>query len=238
MVGRRPRRPPSAVRLILIGGLVVAIVIAASSLSPRHLNDWDKAELIRLGIILGVGVLALAARTQPLPTMAKQATIWLALGAVLFVGYSYRDELNGVASRTIGTLVPSRGIETAPGIMRFSADDSGQFFVDAVANGVPIHFLVDTGASGIVLSQRDARRLGLLSDDLQYTARFSTANGTTRAAPVVLQSLRLESFADADVRAWINEGDLEESLLGMSYLSTLGRVEIRGGMLTLERRVQ
>jgi aspartyl protease family protein len=37
------------------------------------------------------------------------------------------------------------------------------------------------------------------------------------------------------VPAWVNEGDLGESLLGMSYLSTLGRIEIKGDALILER---
>ena len=96
-------------------------------------------------------------------------------------------------------------------------------------------FLVDTGASGIALSKRDAERLGLKPEDLRYTAPFSTANGMTRATPVTLDAIKIGPMRAYSVHAWVNEGDLDQSLLGMSYLSTLGRVEIRGDTLILER---
>jgi aspartyl protease family protein len=94
---------------------------------------------------------------------------------------------------------------------------------------------MDTGASGIALSRRDAGRLGLDTKDLRYTGLFSTANGMVRAAPVTLDSVQIGPLSANAVSAWVNEGDLDQSLLGMSYLSTLGRIEIKGDTLILER---
>ena len=229
------RRPPPRLRLLVIGGIVVLVAAVAASMTPRALSDWDEARFAQLAIIAALCVFALAGSRRPLGHMAGQAAIWLLIGAVLLVGYSYRDDINAVLGRTAGNLVPSRGVEVAPGIMRFSADDSGQFFIDAKVDGVAVHFLVDTGASGIALSQRDARRLGLDPQGLDYSARFSTANGTVRAAPISLNSLQIGPFEAKDVGAWVNEGQLDNSLLGMSYLSTLGRIEIRGDTLVLEQ---
>jgi len=52
---------------------------------------------------------------------------------------------------------------------------------------------------------------------------------------VRLSDIRLGPLAATNVPAWVNEGDLNESLLGMSFLSTLGRIEIKGDTLILEQ---
>ncbi len=195
--------------------------------------EWARIGMSLFVIVMVAARLSMSRRSLSL--MAKQALALAAIGLALIVGYSYRDDLNEVFGRAAGTMIPSRGVRSGPGVMRFSADDSGQFFVDATVDEVPIRFLIDTGASGIALSRADALHLGFDPAQLRYTARFSTANGTTRAAPVTLRDLRIGPFDATDVPAWVNEGDLDQSLLGMSYLTKLGRVEIRGDTMTLER---
>jgi len=233
---KRPRGGGSPiVRLVLIAGIVGAVIGAFASASPGGLDGWDVARALPLSIILILMVMRLSVSTQPLGRMARHLSVFLALGTVLVVGYSYRDDLGAIFGRTLGTVVPGRGTEIAPGMMRFEADNKGQFVVNAQVNGKAIHFLVDTGASGIALSQRDARRLGFDDDKLDYNTPFSTANGMTRGAPVTLNVLQVGPLTARNVRAWVNEGDLDQSLLGMSYLSTLGRIEIKGDTLILER---
>jgi aspartyl protease family protein len=223
------------VRLVLIAGIVAAIIGVVASSSPGGLGGWDVARAAPLSIILVLMVMRLAASTQPLGRMAKQLSFFLIAGTILVVGYSYRDNLGAIFGRALGTVVPGHGTQIAPGMMRFQADDGGQFVIDATVNGTAVHFLVDTGASGIALSKRDAERLGFKPEALSYTGLFSTANGTTRAAPVTLDAIKIGPMQAYSVHAWVNEGDLDQSLLGMSYLSTLGRVEIKGDTLILER---
>jgi aspartyl protease family protein len=233
---RRPRKGGSpALRLLLIGGAVAGVIALAASASPGALNGWDVAYASPLVIILILMVMRLAASTSPLGPRAKQLAFFLVLGTVLVVGYSYRDNMGVIFGRTLGSIGPGLGAQIAPGVMRFQADDSGQFVIDATVNGTAVHFLVDTGASGIALSQRDAERLGFKPEDLRYASLFSTANGTTRGAPVTLDAIKIGPMQAYSVHAWVNEGDLDQSLLGMSYLSTLGRVEIKGDTLILER---
>jgi aspartyl protease family protein len=221
--------------LLLIGGAVAGVIAVAASASPRGLDDWDVAYASPLIIILILMVMRLAASTSPLGPKAKQLAFFLVAGTVLVVGYSYRDNMGVIFGRMLGSIVPGHGTQIAPGMRRFQADDGGQFVIDATVNGTAVHFLVDTGASGIILSQRDAGRLGFEAKDLRYTSQFSTANGTTRGAPVTLDAIKIGPMQAYSVHAWVNEGDLDQSLLGMSYLSTLGRVEIKGDTLILER---
>jgi clan AA aspartic protease (TIGR02281 family) len=113
------------------------------------------------------------------------------------------------------------------------ADRSGHFLIEAHINGTPITFLVDTGASDIVLTLDDARRLGMEPRTLSYTQRFATANGEVRGAPVILRELRIGQLRLFDVAASVNEAPLGVSLLGMDFLEQLGSYEVRRGRLVL-----
>jgi clan AA aspartic protease (TIGR02281 family) len=109
----------------------------------------------------------------------------------------------------------------------------GHFVVDAEVEGTPLTFLVDTGASDVVLSPDDARRLGLEPRTLDYSREYQTANGVVRAAPVTLRELRLGQLQLYDLDASVNERPLPMSLLGMSFLDRLQSYEVTDGRLVL-----
>jgi aspartyl protease family protein len=111
----------------------------------------------------------------------------------------------------------------------------GHYHLRLLVNDVPVEFVVDTGASEIVLSRTDAARVGLDPDTLAYTGIASTANGQVRTAPVRLDRVALGDIADTNLRAVVNDGDLDISLLGMGYLGLFDRIEIAGDELLLTR---
>jgi aspartyl protease family protein len=113
------------------------------------------------------------------------------------------------------------------------AGPHGHFLVEAVVNGVPIDFMVDTGASHVVLSLQDARKLGFTPTNLDFTQKFQSANGTVRAAPVELRELRIGQLRLFDLEASVNGGPLPISLLGMSFLQRLSSYEVARGRLIL-----
>ena len=95
--------------------------------------------------------------------------------------------------------------------------------------------VIDTGASDIVLSESDAELLGYPVGDLIYSGRASTANGTVPIARVKLDTITLGRFTDRNIRATVNGGELDTSLLGMRYLSRFHKIEIMGSTMTLTR---
>jgi clan AA aspartic protease (TIGR02281 family) len=109
----------------------------------------------------------------------------------------------------------------------------GHFVLDALVDGVPLTFLVDTGASDIVLTLDDARALGFLPQTLEFSQRFRTANGEVRGAPVRLRELRIGQFSLYDLDASVNEAPLAISLLGMGFLEQLAGYEVDDGRLIL-----
>jgi len=111
----------------------------------------------------------------------------------------------------------------------------GHFYVTADVNGRPVRFLVDTGASSLVLSWRDAERVGIDIGALDFRVPSMTANGMVMSAPVRVGLIELGAFVDEDVRAMVNGGDLDVSLLGMSYLSRYRGFEVDGDRFFLKR---
>ncbi len=114
----------------------------------------------------------------------------------------------------------------------YPIDARGRVLLDALVNGAPVRFLVDTGASLVTLTPGDARAAGLSPRQLAFNERASTANGEVRMASVTLREIRLGQLSVGDVPAAIIE-NLNVSLLGMSFLNRLQGYEMRGGRLTI-----
>ncbi len=115
-------------------------------------------------------------------------------------------------------------------------DPRGQFEVDARVNGRHVDFMVDTGASVIALTARDAARLGIRPPPSAFTAEVRTANGAVRAAPAVLDAVEVGDLVVHDVAALVLPDEaLSDNLLGLSFLSRLRRFEYSGGKLVLEQ---
>lgn len=109
------------------------------------------------------------------------------------------------------------------------APDS-HFYAEAQVNGARVRFLVDTGASAVVLSRADAQRAGIQIGHDRVTA--IAASGTVELAPVTLDRVAVGPLALQNVPALVGE-DVHVSLLGQSWLSRIGAVEIRGDRMVL-----
>jgi len=119
---------------------------------------------------------------------------------------------------------------------RVAANVMGQYSTDVEINGSRVHMLVDTGASSVALSYDDAAAVGAYPAPADYKYAVSTANGTAHVARVVLHQVRLGALIVYDVEAFVAErGALSTSLLGMTFLSKLSRIEVADGALVLRQ---
>jgi aspartyl protease family protein len=166
--------------------------------------------------------------------MFKYATAWIVIAAVLLIAYGMKDEAVQLGRKLLAELVPSMGLQ-GDNAMSFRASSNGHFMVEALVDGKPIQFMVDSGASDVTLSLRDAERLGMDRASLKFDRTYQTANGVVRGAPVRLKRVEIGSVVVDDVRASVNEAPMGTSLLGMSFLSRLSAWRVEGDRLTLVR---
>ncbi len=130
-------------------------------------------------------------------------------------------------------MIPSQ-IMTDSGKMELPRAEDGHYYATLTINGTKVRFMADTGASNMVLSRKDAQRLGIDPDGLLYLGQASTANGQVRTAHVTLDSVDFGPFHDTPFAAWVNDGEMDGSLLGMDYLGKF-RIEIAGNRMILSR---
>jgi clan AA aspartic protease (TIGR02281 family) len=137
---------------------------------------------------------------------------------------------------TAAAILPaSRGAPKPAGNkLTYAADASGHFYIDGAINGVPMRFLVDTGATFVTLSPSDAAAAGIAVQNLSFDEATTTANGVAHTARTTLRSVRLGQLEIADVTAAVIEQPMPMSLLGMSFLSRVDGYSIRDGVLTIE----
>ncbi len=218
--------------LITIG---LALAINADFGSFLGLTQDQTARAIPLVIILTLLASALVGRRHKLGEIVASFAVWIAIGAVFFVGYALRDDFSRIGQRLMSELRPGAAIvDPETGNVHISRSFGGSFRVDAEINGASVPMIFDTGASAVVLSASDARSAGIDTGSLDFSVPVQTANGTGFAAPVRLERIEIGNITRSGIRAFVaQEGALETSLLGMTFLETLSRYTVSGDALEL-----
>ena len=191
----------------------------------------DTASFLYLGLLaLFIGGGFLFANRHRMGQMVQQAAIWafIFIGTVLVIG-------NWDAIRDAA--LPGQRIAVMEGATSIEVPQSrdGHYYMRLEVNDVPVEFVVDTGATDLVLTREDAARAGIDIEGLRYLGQALTANGSVGTAQVRLDEVSLGEVTDRNVPAIITEGELFHSLLGMTYLQKFGRIEIADGTLRLLR---
>ena len=156
----------------------------------------------------------------------------LGLWALIFIGVI---AAYGLWSDLQGSVLPRQAVFAEEGRIEIPRSPDGHYHMVLQVNGTPVRFVVDTGASDIVLSAQDAVRVGIEPEGLAFVGAARTANGIVRTARVWLDEVRLGEIADHRVPAVVNGGEMTGSLLGMAYLDRFDEVRIGNGQMTLIR---
>jgi aspartyl protease family protein len=224
---------------LLILGIGLAILVFNNGndrIMGMETDDFGRmVYLLPIALMLSAGIWA--SRRNIGETM-RNLMIWLVIILALATVYLYRQDLLGVGNRLLAGLVPGRAVvvTTSEGGSEIILHKllNGHFEADVAVNGQTIQMLVDTGASMVALSHADAERIGIIPENLDYSMTVMTANGRTRAAPVTLDRVAIGPIVRTGVAASVAEdGKLDQSLLGMSFLETLGSMQMQTDELRL-----
>lgn len=233
-----PRRPPLGLfiwlGLLALVGLAVWLMARAY---PGRVSGMDWADAFRAFTILAlVSSGVVYARRVNLGQTLRQIALWAVVVSVLAVGYAFRGELAETGSRLRAELAPGSAIKDDAHEMVLVQGAGGQFYVMGKVNGAPVRFVIDTGASDIVLSPDDARRVGLNLAGLDFGRSYETANGIGSGAKATVGALEVGAARFRDVEVSVNAAPMSASLLGMSFLRRLDSFEVRGNRLVLRWR--
>lgn len=193
------------------------------------MNDIDTGNLAYLGLLLAaIGGYFFVSNRDRIGQMLRHALLWTLIFVAVLAGIGLWDQV-----RT--TIAPAQQVSDSGQVITLPQQADGHYYAQAEVNGTPMTFLVDTGATDIVLTRQAARAAGLDPDRLVFSGQAGTANGMVATAPVRINTLSLGGVTDRNVRAMVNDGDLDTPLLGMSYLNRFSHVEISRGALKLTR---
>ena len=190
----------------------------------------DGETLARVGylaiILVALGGWVLVEFRQRMGQALRMAMAWGLIFVGVVAGY-------GLWSDIRRELPPIQAV-TQDGRVEVPRAVDGHYYLTLMINDRAVRFMVDTGASGLVLARQDAEALGITADSLIFLGEAFTANGVVRTARITLPRIELGPFVNRDFRAYVTEGEMQGSLLGMDYLGQF-RMEFTGDRLILRQ---
>lgn len=156
----------------------------------------------------------------------RMALAWGLIFVGVMAGYGLWTDIRN-------DVMPSQMVSDGGEIAVPRAQD-GHYYLTLRINGTAVRFMVDTGATNMVLNREDALALGIDPESLRYLGQAATANGIVRTARVTLPVVELGPFRNENFQAFVNDGEMSGSLLGMDYLGQF-RVEIAQNRMVLRQ---
>lgn len=118
---------------------------------------------------------------------------------------------------------------------RIEGDASGHFVTDFTLNGREVRALVDTGATAVAMNVSTARRIGISLSPADFVHAVTTANGRAKAATARIDRIEIGPIRQRNVEAIVLEDSaLSGTLIGMSFLRRLSKVEVVNGALVMQ----
>lgn len=193
-------------------------------------NDLQLGGLyLLMAVMLVAG--ALIGRRAPLARGITSVLAFVVIFGAGFIVFSFRDDLHYVAQR-LEAEATGKPVDLAGDVIRVPIAVDGHFWVQARVNGVPVDFLVDSGATMTTIGRKTAASAGV-PVGRKRNQLVRTGNGLIRVATAQAESVALGDIERKNVRMFVADGD-ELNVLGMNYLTSLKRWSVEGRWLVLE----
>jgi aspartyl protease family protein len=217
-------------RLAMMG----AGLFLLNALFPQAVSSVDDVARLAYFSMLLLVVVSSAALPRLSRGGGTAILVWGCAFAALTAGYAWQDDLRARFDGHMGVDASMTAIARGPGEVELTRTWDGHFRAMVAAGGAEAPFLVDTGASLVLIRWEDAGLLGIDMASLDFSTPVLTANGEAMVAPVRMPELRIGAVALRDVRAAVAPpGALHGGLLGMSFLGRLQEITIRGDRIVL-----
>ncbi len=222
--------------LILIS-FIILVLVTLYFYFPESISSTDDQMnlLYLLALVTFVSSSLLFVRIINFGEFIRNLSLWLLIASILIIGYTMQNELKEIPKRVISEIFSNHPVSISDQEIILSADELGHFNVIGKVNGKRVNFLIDTGATSIVLSPKHANKIGINKNNLNFNIPVQTANGTTRSARYKIQSLTIGHITLKDLTVHVNQAEMDKSLLGMTFLNKLKSFRVEGRNMILKK---
>lgn len=192
-----------------------------------------------INLVFAIGALVLVAsalfsRRIGFGEIVRSILGWIAIFAVFIVIFSYQHELAGVWHRVTGELTGANEQTVSGGTLKIRLSPDGHYWADAEVNGMPVRFLIDSGATTTALSLKTAQAAKVDINEGGFPTYLNTANGTVEAQRGTIATLRVGPMMALDLPVVVAEAFGDSNVLGMNFLSEMKSWRVEGREMILE----
>lgn len=180
--------------------------------------------------------------TQIPPTLIAVVALLLA-GSARLGRDAILDTINPVANAAVAGTDATQVIQTTASASgtatvvqsahHIQRGTDGLFYVNVLINDRPIRFLIDTGASVVVLTAADARQAGIEVHETNFNRSVDTVGGAAPMAWATLDKVNLAGHEVRGLKAAVVRNGLGVSLLGQNMLAKLDSVTLTADRVSL-----
>ncbi|MBU2605263.1 MAG: TIGR02281 family clan AA aspartic protease [Alphaproteobacteria bacterium] len=163
------------------------------------------------------------------------AAAMITMVIAVFVVPKLQDRQEAADVPTVATAVVTPRQASFDNAAIIDREPDGHYWTRADVDGTAVKFMVDTGASTVAITFRDAQRIGLNPEELDFKWEIRTAGGIVHGAAVTLDKIRIGRVEVDNVEAMVLRDGLEQSLLGMTFLGELYSYEFRKSQLVIRQ---
>lgn len=192
-----------------------------------------------INLVFAIGALVLVAsalfsRRIGFGEIVRSVLGWVAIFAVFIVIFSYQHELTGVWNRVTGELTGSNEQQVVGSTLKIRQSPDGHYWADAEVNGMPVRFLIDSGATTTAMALETAQAANVDINEGGFPTYLSTANGTVEAQRGMIATLKVGPMRAVDLPVVVAEAFGDSNVLGMNFLSQMKSWRVEGREMILE----
>lgn len=219
--------------ILISATLLICLFKILPNKFPEFNFDNQNLAGVFVSILILLSLLYNFLKIHGITSLLTKLLLWQFVFFSIITGYAFRFELQDVSDRILAVLMPSHSWTNKKGQIMIARSSDGHFYTSASINNVNVKFMIDTGASDVALSKKDALKLKYDLKKLNYNRSYATANGISRAASITLSQFKIGDKVFENVKAHVGTGELDISLLGMSVLERFKSFNIDKDILIL-----
>jgi aspartyl protease family protein len=194
-------------------------------------QEWSN--IIYVIILIVLLIMGFSNKELSLKKFFEYAGLWIIIALVALILYSYRFEFFEVKDRVLSDLFPSKAINKNHQQLTINVSQDGHYYLSIKIKNLPVRFMIDTGASEVVIDKNLAIKLGYDLKNINYNKVFQTANGETYGASIYFDEVDVSGIKFYNIQGSITDSRLATPLLGMTFLKKFYKYEFYRNKLIL-----